>query len=162
MGNLQLIAQYLTILGHLALALHDTVQAREILRSSLTLAKKLYDIPTQIWVLSVLTGLYKGLGEIGNEMENEEYRKKKLDDLQTKLADAHSSIHHIELIDKVRIEVQQFHELDIKRAMESQSMGVNLDIPESVGLSTPMPASSSSRLLDLDNLDSRRRGKRKI
>jgi MAternally-affected-uncoordination protein len=46
--------------------------------------------------------------------------------------------------------------------MESQSMGVNLDIPESVGLSTPMPASSSSRLLDLDNLDSRRRGKRKI
>ncbi|XP_011041749.1 PREDICTED: uncharacterized protein LOC105137639 isoform X2 [Populus euphratica] len=162
MGNLQLIAQYLTILGHLALALHDTVQAREILRSSLTLAKKLYDIPTQIWVLSVLTGLYKGLGEIGNEMENEEYRKKKLDDLQTKLADAHSSIHHIELIDKVRIEVQQFHELDIKRAMESQSMGANLDIPESVGLSTPMPASSSSRLLDLDNLDSRRRGKRKI
>ena len=67
-----------------------------------------------------------------------------------------------EQIDKVRIEVQQFHELDIKRAMESQSMGVNLDIPESVGLSTPMPASSSSRLLDLDNLDSRRRGKRKI
>ncbi|KAG6738183.1 hypothetical protein POTOM_059748 [Populus tomentosa] len=162
MGNLQLIAQYLTILGHLALALHDTVQAREILRSSLTLAKKLYDIPTQIWVLSVLTGLYKGLGEIGNEMENEEYRNKKLDDLQTKLADAHSSIHHIELIAKLRIEVQQFHELDIKRAMESQSMGVNLDIPESVGLSTPMPASSSSRLLDLDNLDSRRRGKRKI
>ncbi|KAJ6696546.1 hypothetical protein OIU85_002945 [Salix viminalis] len=162
MGNLQLIAQYLTILGHLALALHDTVQAREILRSSLTLAKKLYDIPTQIWVLSVLTGLYKGLGEIGNEMENEEYRKKKLDDLQTKLADAHSSIHHIELIDKVRIEVQQFHELDIKRAMESQSMRVNFDIPESVGLSTPMPASSSSRLLDLDNLDNRRRGKRKI
>jgi MAternally-affected-uncoordination protein len=42
--------------------------------------------------------LYKGLGEIGNEMENEEYRKKKLDDLQTKLADAHSSIHHIELV----------------------------------------------------------------
>lgn len=95
-------------------------------------------------------------------MENEEYRNKKLDDLQTKLADAHSSIHHIELIAKLRIEVQQFHELDIKRAMESQSMGVNLDIPESVGLSTPMPASSSSRLLDLDNLDSRRRGKRKI
>ncbi|XP_024020426.1 sister chromatid cohesion protein SCC4 isoform X2 [Morus notabilis] len=55
LGNLQLVSQYLTILGSLALALHDTVQAREILRSSLTLAKKLYDIPTQIWVLSVLS-----------------------------------------------------------------------------------------------------------
>lgn len=58
LGNLQLVAQYLTILGSLALALHDTVQAREILRSSLTLAKKLYDIPTQIWVLSVLTSMH--------------------------------------------------------------------------------------------------------
>jgi len=58
LGNLQLVSQYLTILGSLALALRDTVQAREILRSSLTLAKKLYDIPTQIWVLSVLTGTY--------------------------------------------------------------------------------------------------------
>lgn len=57
LGNLQLVAQYLTILGSLALALHDTIQAREILRSSLTLAKKLYDTPTQIWVLSVLTSI---------------------------------------------------------------------------------------------------------
>ncbi|KAG8633630.1 sister chromatid cohesion protein SCC4 isoform X2 [Manihot esculenta] len=64
MGNLQLIAQYLTILGHLALALHDTVQAREILRSSLTLAKKLYDVPTQIWVLSVLTGEGRSNGAV--------------------------------------------------------------------------------------------------
>ncbi|KDP45667.1 hypothetical protein JCGZ_17274 [Jatropha curcas] len=159
MGNLQLISQFLTILGHLALALHDTVQAREILRSSLTLAKKLYDIPTQIWVLSVLTDLYQGLGEVGNQMENEEYRKKKSDELQKKLSDAHSSIHHIELIDKVKIEVKQFQEFDIKRAMANQSMRVNLDIPESVGLSTPLPNSSSSKLLDLDN---RRRGKRRI
>jgi MAternally-affected-uncoordination protein len=58
MGNLQLVAQYLTLLGNLALSLHDTVQAREILRSSLTLAKKLYDIPTQLWVLSIFTGYY--------------------------------------------------------------------------------------------------------
>jgi MAternally-affected-uncoordination protein len=58
LGNLQLVSQYLTILGSLALALHDAGQAREILRSSLTLAKKLSDIPTQIWVLSVLTGIY--------------------------------------------------------------------------------------------------------
>ncbi|KAI3819422.1 hypothetical protein L1987_13256 [Smallanthus sonchifolius] len=58
LGNLQLVSQYLTILGNLALALHDTCQAREILRSSLTLAKKLYDIPTHIWVLSNLTCMY--------------------------------------------------------------------------------------------------------
>lgn len=58
LGNLQLVAQYLTVLGNLALSLHDTGQAREILRSSLTLAKKLYDIPTQIWVLSNMTGKY--------------------------------------------------------------------------------------------------------
>lgn len=59
MGNLQLVSQYLTLLGNLALSLHDTVQAKEILRSALTLAKKLNDIPTQNWVLSNLTGIYK-------------------------------------------------------------------------------------------------------
>ncbi|PKU62516.1 hypothetical protein MA16_Dca022188 [Dendrobium catenatum] len=57
LGNIQLVSQYLTILGTLALQLHDTEQAREILKSSLTLAKTLYDVPTQIWVLSVLTGM---------------------------------------------------------------------------------------------------------
>lgn len=56
-GNLQLVSQYLSALGSLALAIHDAGQAREILRSSLTLAKKLNDIPTQIWVLSNLTGM---------------------------------------------------------------------------------------------------------
>lgn len=157
LGNLQLVAQYLTILGSLALALHDTAQAREILRSSLTLAKKLTDIPTQIWVLSVLTALYQELGERGNEMENAEYQRKKVEDLQKRLADAHSSIHHIELIDKAKLELQNYHELDVKRALGS-SMGVNLDIPESVGLSTPLPT-SSSRLVDLDT---GRRGKRKL
>nr|KYP71564.1 Cohesin loading complex subunit SCC4 isogeny [Cajanus cajan] len=136
LGNLQLVSQYLTILGSLALALRDTVQAREILRSSLTLAKKLYDIPTQIWVLSVLTALYKELGERGNEMENADIR-----------------------IEKVRLEVHQLHDLDIKRAMAGPTMGVNLDIPESIGLSAPLPAPSSSRLVDIDT---RRRGKRRI
>ncbi|KAK2644662.1 hypothetical protein Ddye_019857 [Dipteronia dyeriana] len=159
MGNLQLVSQYLTILGNLALALHDTVQAREILRSSLTLAKKLSDIPTQIWVLSVLTALYQQLGEKGNEMENDEYRKKKLDELEKRLADAYSSIHHIELIDKVKLEVLQFHEADILRAAAGQSMTVNLDIPESIGLSTPLPHPSSARLFDLDI---GRRGKKKV
>lgn len=38
-------------------------------------------------------------------------------------------------------------------------MGVNLDIPESVGLRTPAPAPSSSRLVDIDT---GRRGKRRI
>ncbi|XP_048324557.1 sister chromatid cohesion protein SCC4 isoform X2 [Ziziphus jujuba] len=159
LGNLQLVAQYLTILGSLALALHDTVQAREILRSSLTLAKKLYDVPTQIWVLSVLTTLYQELGERGNEMENIDYQRKKMDDLQKRLADALSSIHHIELIDKVKLQVQQFHEVDIKRAIAGPSMSINLDIPESIGLSAPLPGSSTSRLVDLDI---GRLGKRKI
>ncbi|PSR95002.1 MAU2 chromatid cohesion factor like [Actinidia chinensis var. chinensis] len=158
LGNLQLVSQYLTILGNLALALRDTGQAREILRSALTLAKKLYDIPTQIWVLSNLTALYQELGEKGNEMENLEYQNKKVEDLQKRLNDARSSIHHIELIDKVRTEVHQLHEHDIKRAMAGPSMRVNLDIPESVGLSSPAPA-SLSRLVDSDI---GRRGKRKM
>ncbi|CAL1411900.1 unnamed protein product [Linum trigynum] len=153
-GNLQLISQYLTILGHLALSLHDTIQAREILRSALTLAKKLYDVPTQIWVLSVLKDLYQGLGEVGNQMENDEYQKKKSDELQRKIADAQSSIHHLELIEQSRFKV-----IDMKRGVAaSQSMSANLDIPESVGLWTTQPGSSSSRLLDVD---SRRRPKRR-
>ncbi|CAI0560538.1 unnamed protein product [Linum tenue] len=153
-GNLQLISQYLTILGHLALSLHDTIQAREILRSALTLAKKLYDVPTQIWVLSVLKDLYQGLGEVGNQMENDEYQKKKSDELQRKIADAQSSIHHLELI-----ELSRFKVIDMKRGVAaSQSMSANLDIPESVGLWTTQPGSSSSRLLDVD---SRRRPKRR-
>ncbi|ESW13988.1 hypothetical protein PHAVU_008G243600 [Phaseolus vulgaris] len=159
LGNLQLVSQYLTILGSLALALRDTVQAREILRSSLTLAKKLYDIPTQIWVLSVLTALYKELGERGNEMENVEYQTKKSEDLQRRLADAHASIYHFEIIDKIRLQVHQLNDLDIKRAMAGPPLGVNLDIPESIGLSAAVPAPSSSRLVDIDT---RRRGKRRL
>lgn len=31
-------------------------------------------------------------------MENLEYQRKRMDDLQKRLADAHSSIHHIELV----------------------------------------------------------------
>lgn len=155
LGNLQLVSQYLTILGSLALSLHDTGQAREILRSSLTLAKKLYDIPTQIWVLSVLTGLYEELGERGNVMENSEYQKKKMDDLQKRLADTHASIHHVELISKVKLEAEELHE----RPVAGPSMRVNLDIPESVGLKTALAARSSSRLVELDTA---RRGKRKV
>lgn len=159
LGNLQLVSQYLTVLGNLALSLHDTGQAREILRSSLTLAKKLYDIPTQIWVLSNMTALYQQLGEKENEMENSEYLRKKEDDLQKRLADAHASIHHIELIERAKVEVHKLNEFDIKRGIAGPSMRVNLDIPESVGLSTPSPIPPSSRLMDLDI---GRRGKRKV
>ncbi|KAK7300586.1 hypothetical protein RJT34_11433 [Clitoria ternatea] len=158
LGNLQLVSQYLTILGSLALALRDTIQAREILKSSLTLAKKLYDIPTQIWVLSVLTALYKELGERGNEMENAEYQTKKLEELKRRLADAHASIYHIEIIDKVRFQADKLNDLDIKRAMAASTTKVNLDIPESIGLSTPLPVPSSSRLVDIGT---KRRGKRR-
>lgn len=67
--------------------------------------------------------------------------------------------HFDQQIDKVRFEVRQLHELDIKRAMAGPTMGVNLDIPESIGLSAPLPTQSSSRLLDIDT---GRRGKRRI
>lgn len=53
-----------------------------------------------------------------------------------------------EQIDKVKIEVQQFNDVDTKRTISGPSM--NLDIPESIGLTTPQPASSASRLMDLD------------
>lgn len=59
----------------------------------------------------------------------------------------------------MKLQVQQFHEVDIKRAIAGPSMSVNLDIPESIGLSAPLPGSSTSRLVDLDI---GRLGKRKI
>ncbi|GJN11912.1 hypothetical protein PR202_ga30148 [Eleusine coracana subsp. coracana] len=98
LGNIQLVSQYLTILGTLALQLHDAGQAREILKSSLTLAKTLYDIPTQMWILSVFTELYREVEEKGNEMENAEYEKKKEDDLRRRLNEAHSHAFHQELV----------------------------------------------------------------
>ncbi|CAL9778278.1 unnamed protein product [Musa acuminata subsp. burmannicoides] len=159
LGNIQLVSQYLTILGTLALQLHDTGQAREILKSSLTLAKTLYDVPTQIWVLSVLTALYREIGERGNEMENSEYERKKEDDLQKRLSEAHSRIHHLELIEKVMVKVQPLHEVAIRKAIAGPSAKVDLDIPESVGLPLPHPAASASRLGEFDLV---RRGKMKM
>ncbi|CAA0842406.1 Tetratricopeptide repeat (TPR)-like superfamily protein [Striga hermonthica] len=150
LGNLQLVSQFLTVLGSLALSLHDTGQAREILRSALTLAKKLYDIPTQTWVLSNMTALYQQSGERGSEIENTEYQKRKVEDLQQRLALARSSFHHNALIDKVKVPVDQVNEPDMKRAIAGPSKSVDLDIPESIGLSTPQPMSSSVRLMDSD------------
>ncbi|KAL7124653.1 hypothetical protein ABFS83_14G063100 [Erythranthe nasuta] len=160
LGNLQLVSQYLTVLGNLALALHDTGQAREILRSALTLAKKLNDIPTQTWVLSNFTVLYQQSAEKGSEMENIEYQRRKVEELQQRLAIASSSIHHNELIERVRIQAHQLNENEMKRAIAGPSKTVDLDIPESVGLLTPqrtMP--SAARLMDL-NIG--RLGKRKL
>ena len=45
-----------------------------------------------------MVGLYREVGERGNEMENSEYERKKEDDLQKRLSEAFSSIHHIELV----------------------------------------------------------------
>lgn len=42
--------------------------------------------------------LFQQLGEKGNEMENHEYQKKKLEELQKKIADACLSVHHFELV----------------------------------------------------------------
>ncbi|VFQ71746.1 unnamed protein product [Cuscuta campestris] len=152
LGNLQLVSQYLSVLGNLALSVHDTGQAREILRSSLTLAKKLYDLPTQVSVLSNLTALYKQLGEEGNESENREYQTKKLEELQKRLRHACSSNHHKELIAKVKTEVPEWSNCNTRRTTSNPTTGVYLDIPESIGLSTasPIPNSSSSRLMEVD------------
>lgn len=159
MSNLQLVSQYLTLLGNLALSLHDTVQAREILRSSLTLAKKLSDIPTQLWVLSSFTALYQQLGEKGSEMENEEHRKKKWDEMQSRLAEARGSIHHIELVEKARLEMHKVEGAQ-EQAEVTYGMQASLDIPESVGIEGPSPAQYSSRLVGLDT--GKRWGKRRV
>ncbi|GFZ13390.1 tetratricopeptide repeat (TPR)-like superfamily protein [Actinidia rufa] len=122
---------------------------------------QLYDVHSDlIWVnLRFDQALYQELGEKGMKWRILRIRiSEKVEDLQKRLNDARSSIHHIELIDKVRTEVHQLHEHDIKRAMAGPSMRVNLDIPESVGLSSPTPA-SLSRLVDSDI---GRRGKRKM
>lgn len=62
-------------------------------------------------------------------------------------------------IEKVKLQVHQLSEVDIKRAVAGPSWSVNLDIPESIGLLAPSPFPSSARLMDLDI---GRLGKRKI
>jgi MAternally-affected-uncoordination protein len=160
LGNIQLVSQYLTILGTLALQLHDTGQAKEILKSSFTLAKTLYDIPTQIWILSVFTELYRELEERGNELENSGYASKKEIDLQKRLTEARSHPFHQELVEKVRIEIQPMHDLMQKHhEMPGSVANADLDIPESVGLSTPQP-SSIRRLIDTSSV--RRSTRRRV
>lgn len=56
--------------------------------------------------------------------------------------------------------VQTLYGLDMKRARAGPSTKVDLDIPESIGLPTPPPASSlATRLRDSDP---GKRGKRKL
>ncbi|MCO5550423.1 hypothetical protein L7F22_003909 [Adiantum nelumboides] len=97
-GNIQLVSQYLMVLGSSALALHDTGQAQDILRSSLTLAKTLHDIPTQIGVLSELTALYRELGDSSKELENFDYEARKGEDLRNRIKAAEVSEHHHSLL----------------------------------------------------------------
>ncbi|KAL6499930.1 hypothetical protein OROGR_027840 [Orobanche gracilis] len=54
------------------------------------------------------------------------------------------------MIDKVKLQVHQLNEHDMKRAIAGPSKTVDLDIPESIGLSTPQPMPSSARLMDND------------
>ncbi|GKC73574.1 hypothetical protein Tco_1119457 [Tanacetum coccineum] len=54
-----------------------------------------------------------------------------------------------EHIEKAKFQVQRPNEIDIKRAIVGPSMNVNLDIPESVGLSSFSPR-PSSRLIDVN------------
>ncbi|TKW03736.1 hypothetical protein SEVIR_7G062100v4 [Setaria viridis] len=141
LGNIQLVSQYLTMLGTLALQLHDAGQAREILKSSLTLAKTLFDIPTQIWILSVFTELYRELEERSNEMENSEYERKKEDDLERRLSEAYSHAFHQELVEQSRIQIQPLHDMSrMQSEMAGPTANDDLDIPESVGLSAPQPS----------------------
>lgn len=117
-------------------------------------------------------------------MENEEHRKKKWDEMQSRLAEARGSIHHIELVseepngslfyllfrslsltqsclqvEKARLEMHKVE--DAQEQVEvTYGMQASLDIPESVGIEGPSPAQYSSRLVRLDT--GKRWGKRRV
>ncbi|CAM6075414.1 unnamed protein product [Sphagnum tenellum] len=98
LGNHQLVSQYLTVLGSLALAMHDTTQARDILKSSFTLAKALHDIPTQVGVLAELMALYREVGEASKETEHSEAISKKVKDLKRRIEEAEAASSHHQLL----------------------------------------------------------------
>lgn len=50
------------------------------------------------FLICATAALYQELGERGNEMENAEYQRKKIDDLHKRFADAYASIHHTALV----------------------------------------------------------------
>lgn len=55
-----------------------------------------------------------------------------------------------EQIARVKLQVHQLSEHEMKRAIAGPSKTFDLDIPESVGLSAPLPMPSSARLMDVD------------
>ncbi|KAG0591394.1 hypothetical protein M758_1G168900 [Ceratodon purpureus] len=98
LGNHQLVSQYLTVLGSLAIEMHDTTQARDILKSSFTLAKSLRDIPTQVTVLSELRAMFRDAGEAGKETEHAEAEGKKLEELHRRIEEAQATPYHAPLL----------------------------------------------------------------
>ncbi|KAL3695207.1 hypothetical protein R1sor_009283 [Riccia sorocarpa] len=98
LGNHQLLSQYLTVLGSMATTMRDTGQARDILKSSFTLAKALHDLPAQLGVLSELTVLFRELGETTKQHENAEYELRKREELRRCIDAARNSEHHLRLI----------------------------------------------------------------
>ncbi|KAL2632427.1 hypothetical protein R1flu_017113 [Riccia fluitans] len=98
LGNHQLLSQYLTVLGSMATTMRDTAQARDILKSSFTLAKALHDLPAQLGVLSELTVLFRELGETSKQHENAEYESRKREELRRCIGAARDSEHHLRLI----------------------------------------------------------------
>lgn len=98
LGNHQLVSQYLTVLGNLAVAMHDTTQARDILKSSFTLAKSLHDIPTQVAVLSELRAMFRDSGEVGKEAEHAEAEGKKREELYRRVKEAQATPFHALLL----------------------------------------------------------------
>lgn len=98
LGNHQLVSQFLTVLGSLAIAMRDTTQARDILKSSLTLAKSLHDIPTQVAVLSELRAMFRDSGEAGKEAEHAEAESKKREELRRRIHDAQATPYHAPLL----------------------------------------------------------------
>ena len=57
----------------------------------------------------VISALYQELGERGNQLENDDYQRKKIDDLHKRLADAHASIHHLELVSAQNVAVDNLY-----------------------------------------------------
>lgn len=86
---LAVVRQYLV--GHLACHLTTKFVIRIVINLS---------VPVFLLNLSFYfyAALYQQVGEKGNEMENVEYQIKKKADMQKRLDDACSSIHHIEIV----------------------------------------------------------------
>lgn len=99
LGNNQLVSQYLTVLGSIAVSMHDLDGAEKILSSSVTLAKALFDIPSQIAIMDELNGLFRELGDKVRQKSNAEAQEKKREELSRRIEAAKVSEHHQFLLD---------------------------------------------------------------